>query len=312
MRVLYSYLRTHFTAHFQWRVYGSVAAFVGALIAFNYATNFERTVIQTRSFAGQWALFFCLHAASYFGVVALVAWHTTRTAFLTHRSFWVKSLVGLAMLCAYRAFPYAVLVPAEVPRGAFSLALMLAKHSVGWLAAALVLLALYAAFDRRSGGDWYGLTLHNANLRPYAGLFAVVALLACGASFFPSFLRAYPRYSSTQGTLLAAALEWPDWSPLWGFELTYLSTFIFVELFFRGFLVLGMDKHLGRDAVLPMAATYAVFHFGRPMGETIGSAIGACVLGAIALESRNIWGGILVHMTLALAMELFAHLQKVI
>jgi hypothetical protein len=215
------------------------------------------------------------------------------------------------MLSAYRAFPYAVLVPPEVPLGAFGLTLMLVKHSVGWLAAVLMLFVLYAAFDRRPDGGWYGLTFHNANLRPYAGLFAVVALLAFAASFFPSFLRAYPRYSSAQGALLAAALGWPDWSTLWGFELTYLSTFIFVELFFRGFLVLGMDKHLGRDAVLPMAATYAVFHFGRPMGETIGSVIGAYILGAIALESRNLWGGILVHMTLALAMELFAHLQKV-
>jgi len=58
-----------------------------------------------------------------------------------------------------------------------------------------------------------------------------------------------------------------------------------------------------------MVAAYAVLHFGKPLGESIGSIFGGYILGIIALYSRNIWGGVFVHGGIALLMEIFAFLQ---
>jgi len=90
------------------------------------------------------------------------------------------------------------------------------------------------------------------------------------------------------------------------FEMVYVSNFLTTELLFRGFLVIGMVKYLGKDAILPMVACYAVLHFGKPLGETISSVFGGYILGVIAFYSKNIWGGVFIHGGIALLMELFS------
>lgn len=93
------------------------------------------------------------------------------------------------------------------------------------------------------------------------------------------------------------------------FELAYGIDFIATELLFRGFLIIGMAHILGKDVILPMVVTYAFLHFGKPLGETIGSVFGGYILGIMALYSRNIWGGIAIHLGVAWLMELAAFLQ---
>ncbi|MEM9340836.1 MAG: CPBP family intramembrane glutamic endopeptidase, partial [Bacteroidota bacterium] len=83
-----------------------------------------------------------------------------------------------------------------------------------------------------------------------------------------------------------------------------------VELIFRGFLIFAFSRTLGSWAVLPMLTTYAFLHFGKPLGETISSIFGGYVLGIIAYNSRNIWGGIFIHLGVAWLMELFGWLQQ--
>ncbi len=67
---------------------------------------------------------------------------------------------------------------------------------------------------------------------------------------------------------------------------------------------------MGKNVILPMAATYAVLHFGKPIGETISSIFGGYILGVIALYSRNIWGGVFIHGGTAFFMEAFAFLKQ--
>ncbi|MDP6435740.1 MAG: hypothetical protein QGG46_00705 [Gammaproteobacteria bacterium] len=66
---------------------------------------------------------------------------------------------------------------------------------------------------------------------------------------------------------------------------------------------------LGKDCILPMVALYTSIHFGKPLGECLGSIFGGYILGVIALYTRNIWGGTIIHIGVALTMELAAHLQ---
>jgi hypothetical protein len=44
------------------------------------------------------------------------------------------------------------------------------------------------------------------------------------------------------------------------------------------------------------------------MHETIGSFFGGFILGTIALHTKSIWGGIIIHVGIALLMELLAFL----
>ncbi len=58
-----------------------------------------------------------------------------------------------------------------------------------------------------------------------------------------------------------------------------------------------------------MVVLYAVCHFGKPVGETISSIFGGYLLGILAYKSRNVWGGVFVHVGVALFMELFGFYQ---
>jgi membrane protease YdiL (CAAX protease family) len=73
--------------------------------------------------------------------------------------------------------------------------------------------------------------------------------------------------------------------------------------------VLGLEKHLGRAVLMPMVTLYAFWHFGKPIPEAVGSIFAGYVLGVFALRSRSIIGGTIVHVGVALAMDLAAYLQ---
>ena len=71
-------------------------------------------------------------------------------------------------------------------------------------------------------------------------------------------------------------------------------------------MVVGLSRYLGKNAILPMVACYAFLHFGKPMWETIGSVFGGFGLGVLAYESKNIYGGLIVHLGVAWGMEFSA------
>jgi membrane protease YdiL (CAAX protease family) len=140
-------------------------------------------------------------------------------------------------------------------------------------------------------------------------MLALLAPVIWIVSFSPDFIDYYPTYKRTNGAMLALYYHIPEIVSKFIYETFYLSDFLYTELFFRGFLVIGMTRLLGKNAVIPMAAAYAVLHFGKPLGEAVGSVFGGYILGIIALYSRNIWGGVFIHGGIALLMELFAFWQ---
>ena len=52
-----------------------------------------------------------------------------------------------------------------------------------------------------------------------------------------------------------------------------------------------------------MVAVYCSIHFGKPLVEAISSVFGGYILGALAFQTRHIWGGVVVHICIALTME---------
>jgi hypothetical protein len=135
---------------------------------------------------------------------------------------------------------------------------------------------------------------------PYFLLLACLLPLIALASTRPDFLHTYPKVKNI-AFISAYTRSAAPWQLL--YELSYGLDFLSIELFFRGLLVIGLARYAGEKAILPMAAFYCTIHFGKPLGECISSFAGGMILGVIALRTRSILGGLIVHLGLAWLME---------
>ncbi|MBN9381706.1 MAG: CPBP family intramembrane metalloprotease [Chitinophagaceae bacterium] len=152
-----------------------------------------------------------------------------------------------------------------------------------------------------SGSAVFGLTTRNFRAAPYFILLTLMLPLVALASTRPDFLHTYPKVKNVAFITGYTSHSWP-WQLL--YELSYGLDFFSIELFFRGLLVIGLAHYAGEKAILPMAAFYCTIHFGKPLGECISSFFGGLILGVIALRTRSILGGLIVHLGLAWLMEL--------
>jgi len=110
----------------------------------------------------------------------------------------------------------------------------------------------------------------------------------------PSFHQFYPLYKPE--TLKLFLL----------FELVYLTQFISVEFFFRGFGLFRVERLCPGWGVVLMAIPYSFIHIHKPFGEAVGSIVAGVVLGSLALKTRSIWPGVIVHACIALSADLFS------
>ena len=85
---------------------------------------------------------------------------------------------------------------------------------------------------------------------------------------------------------------------------------MFLEFFFRGFLLHACRPAFGANAVFVMCVPYLMIHFAKPWPEATGAILFGLFLGILALRSRSIWGGAAVHMTVALSMDMLALMQR--
>lgn len=166
---------------------------------------------------------------------------------------------------------------------------------------------VWLAWDRRRGmKSMYGLTWRNFHWQPYAIMMGMMAVLVGAASFLEHFTSYYPTLKPHRiAEISVVPREWA----IAIYQTLYGLDFIWTEVSFRGFMILGLAMVAGRAAVMPMATVYCVRHFAKPAGEAISSIFGGFILGVIALRSRNIMGGIWIHMGVALLMDLTAWLQ---
>jgi hypothetical protein len=172
----------------------------------------------------------------------------------------------------------------------------------------LLLLLLILLLTGKTYGynkSFWGLTTKQFSWKPYLQMLALMVPLIAIASTLPDFLHAYPKVKNIAFIIPQAHTAWP-WKLL--YEISYGLDFISIELFFRGFLVLGFVRFAGRDAILPAAAFYCSIHFGKPLGECISSYFGGLALGIIAYHTRAITGGLFVHLGIAYMMELGGYL----
>lgn len=163
------------------------------------------------------------------------------------------------------------------------------------------LLFLHRFIEKQNG--LYG-TAKTVSLQTYFLLVLMMVPLLIWASLQTDFSAVYPKAQIVAAQLGTQAKPWHYVL----FETAYASDFISIELFFRGFLIITLGKIMGRQCILPIALFYFSIHLGKPMMEAISSFFGGLILGAISYNSKSIWGGLLVHVSIALLMELFGFL----
>lgn len=156
--------------------------------------------------------------------------------------------------------------------------------------------------DRRNQPPYgFSFLLHDS--KTYWVLFGFMLPLLFLAGTQKDFLDYYPRGGLIYGNGGSIFL-------LILYELAYGFDFLSIEMFFRGFLILGFYYVLGKHAILPMASFYMAIHFGKPLGETVSSLFGGLILGVITYHSKSIYGGLFVHIGIAWCMELIGFLKN--
>jgi hypothetical protein len=142
----------------------------------------------------------------------------------------------------------------------------------------------------------FGLPRERAAWLPYAALYGVMVPVIWAAAGTDAFQRKYPLWDGASAS----------WAALAVYELRYFFIFLSGEAFWRGFMVCGLGRRFGAQAISISMLPYVCIHFGKPPAETLGAIVTAYVLGALALRHRSFWPGVVLHYAVALSMDLFA------
>lgn len=148
----------------------------------------------------------------------------------------------------------------------------------------------------------YGWQINSApqHWRGYLLLLSPILVFIYCVSLGKDFVNHYPFYSQ-------ASRSWAD---LLAWEFLYLTQFVCLEFFFRGFMLNALRPAIGANAIWVMCVPYLMIHFPKLWLEATGAILFGLFLGILALRSRSIWGGVLVHAGVALTMDIAAILRK--
>jgi hypothetical protein len=307
MRAIWGYLKQHFISDFDPIHYGFIFLFLTTCIYINYQLDFEDSFLDQQEGVTKFSYFFLTNLFAYLVPVLSYAIFKKQKTVFASAEFWIKSILAIALLSFDRCvFFIDEFVSTFFPQDVEFWAQKVINNLMGLLTLIIPFFILYWIYDKKEK-HLYGLSPKQFDVKPYFVMLGIMMPLIIAASFLPSFLNQYPMYDSSQAHCY---MQVGEWVTVAGYEIAYALNFVSIEFFFRGFLIIGMIRVLGRGAVLPMASLYCFLHFGKPMGEAISSIFGGYILGVIAYQTRGVWGGVIVHVGIAWSMELMAYLQK--
>ena len=304
MKQFVGYFKRYFTQDFRLLSHVLISLFIAICIFLNYrfdlyATYFRVTNYDLFGVIKLWGMY----AFAFFIPFLILNFRAKKTN-LTYLLLGSLGLFFVAIDASYYLLKFIRLLSEIIDINRFVYSCL--ANMVSLFSIILPLFAIYLLVKKFRPG-LYGLHPRGANLKSYMGLILLMAPLVFFSAYFdPNFLSYYPSYNS----LAAKAAGYSQSMSVLIYELCYGFDFFSVELFFRGFMVVALSKYVGKNAILPMVACYAFLHFGKPMWETIGSVFGGFGLGVLAYESKNIYGGLIVHLGVAWGMEITAFILK--
>ena len=312
MKKIWKLLKQHLAADFNWKLYTAVGIFMAVFIFVNYRINLENGIIDRHTGKPIRILFyFLLHFFTYFSVSAIVFYYNRTFHHFRSRRYWIVTLVTLFFLSIDLGFPYLSAIVTWLTEGTYVMykwTFGFVHNLIGFFTQAIPLMIFAWFFEKQR--ENFGVNNKNIDLQPYWQILMIVAPLVIVASFEAGFSNYYPMYRRYEITAANNPTDIPAWLFALCYETVYGMDFFNVEFLFRGALVIGVSQVIGKEAILPMVSVYCVLHFGKPLGECISSVFGGYILGVVAFYTRNIWGGVIVHVGLAWMMEIVAFIQK--
>ncbi|WP_019988456.1 CPBP family intramembrane glutamic endopeptidase [Rudanella lutea] len=313
MKSLIQSLREYLRADFHPRLYLATAMWLGLLIILNYTLDFEDVYID--SLRGSWkrpVLYILLYTTVYYVAMGLWTYYHHRPDLWRNRRFWLHTSVGWVTYGFYAGFYGYNRWSEQLLDGQIYLFAYYCLSNLHSLVTLVLPLYLYYRFFDNGAEPFYGLKPKRDGLAVYALLLLVMVPLIAFASFQPHFLDFYPTYKDTTANEFLGV---PEWVTALVYELCYGWDFVPTELMFRGFMVIGLSRITATDknqsgVILPMVVAYASIHFGKPLGETLSSILGGYLLGVLALSTQSIWGGLLIHLSIAWLMDGAAFVQQ--
>ncbi len=272
-----------------------VLLFLAVLIVLNYHWDWEDSimVVYRNSWKGVGGFFLLYFGFYLFALLILQKWK----AIQNNNTFWFFVLPTFFMLSVYQSCNVLELLGIEPENDYFHLKLFNRYDSLFIYGLMMLILGLFIGKGKYKN---YGLFQFRFNARIYFYFLMAMVPLLIWAATQEDFLNQYPN-------LKLKYFDKEDYlSYFLKFEPFYLLDFVGVEWFFRGFLILAFSQFIHKETVFAAACIYCMFHFGKPLMECISSFFGGYILGYMSYKSKTIWGGIIVHMGIALLMDIFA------
>ncbi|MBD3635847.1 MAG: CPBP family intramembrane metalloprotease [Crocinitomicaceae bacterium] len=314
MRTFVEYIKNYFIEEFHWQSHAIIGIFLAVCLYLNYGIQIGEydSLYDEMVHANYKSLESIFYLLLFYATPLLFTLYVVRfsqkKANIINKKYILFGLIGILFLAvdsSYYIMQYANEWFSDNP------------FIYGWSHACfsnlsstltvIIPLFLIYAFTTAFKPELYGFKLNGARVKPYLWLILFMIPLIFLASLRPDFLDHYPTYTDHYEY---EHLPLEQWQTVAIYEFTYGFDFISVELFFRGFMVVGLSRFIGRDAILPMVAVYCFLHFGKPAGEAVSSIFGGYALGILAYQSRNIFGGLIAHLGVAWGMEFLAFMQS--
>lgn len=171
----------------------------------------------------------------------------------------------------------------------------------GWRVLGYLIIPAVSVWMMRERVRDYGLSMSGfwQHAWIYGLSYCVVLVCVVAVSYTEEFSTYYPFYKR-------ASRSWFDFV---AWELLYAAQFFSLEFFFRGYWLKACKTMMGSHAIFAMVVPYCMIHYGKPGLEALGAIIAGVVLGTLAMKTRSIWSGFLIHVSVAISMDTAALLQ---
>jgi len=288
VKQLLEYLKEYLKEDFHFGYYLTIAVFLAITFTLNFSLDFKREILNPTLTSPLGILYFAaFYGFAYYFAVFAAAFFGRDAELLRSPVFWgvtAFAIFAMALDNYSTNLPKLLIAALDLPEPVVPWVGRCVWNLDRVLALMLPILVYRHFIDDRPGG-FYGLSIRGFDARPYVFMLVVMAPLVAWASFQPAFLDTYPDYRAGRAEAYLGISQAVTYGV---YEASYALRYA---------------------ALMPMVTLYAFWHFGKPVPEAIGSIFAGYILGVIALRTRSIVGGIIVHVGVALGMDLAAHLH---
>jgi len=119
-----------------------------------------------------------------------------------------------------------------------------------------------------------------------------MALILYGTGKMPEFRSYYQMHD----------IDWPQ------LLLSHALYMFAWEFLFRGYMLFGLEKSIGKSAIFVQTIPFVLLHLGKPFLETLACIPGGFFLGYIAYRTRSFLPCFIIHFGIYVMMILFTNL----